>query len=166
MKLNIPKKILMTAIYCLIGHIINSLLDTLFGYNGNGYTIWSVLIVGAVICASSRHIRVGKLKSEHKGDGSTEKAVFNSNVKSKIRFIIGTPDFKAEMVIFVILSFVLILIPYLGTSFAYGFDAVFSNSTNIIYLIAWMILMPLYMAALDVFAWLSAYNRCYKRREF
>lgn len=166
MKANIPKKILMTAIYCLIGHIINSLIETLLGYNGSGYTIWSVLIVGAVICASSRHIRVGKLKSEHKGDGSTEKTVFNSDLKSKIKFIIGTPDFKAEAVIFVILSFVLVFTSFAGALFTYGFGEVFGNSDNVIYLIVWMILMPLYMAVLDVIAWLSAYNRCYKRREF
>ncbi len=166
MNVSIPKKILMTAIYCLIGHIINSLLNTIGAYNGNGYTIWSVLIIGAVLCASSRHIRVGKLKSIHKGDGSQEKAVFNSDLKAKIKFILKSADFKAEAVIFVIVSFILILIPYLQSSFAYGFDAVFANGSNVIYLIGWMILMPLYMALLDVIAWISAYNRCYKRREF
>ena len=166
MKLNIPKKILMAVVFCLIGLIINTFLETLLGYNGTGYTILSIIVVGAVLCASARHLRVGKLKANHKGNESTEKAVFNSDIKSKIKFVIGTSDFKAEAVIFFIVSLILILIPYFRSAFVYGFDAVFSNVTNILYLIGWMIILPLYMAILDIIAWISAYNRCYKRREY
>lgn len=166
MKAVIPKKIAMAAIYCLIGHVINSLIETLLGYNGVGYTILSVLIVGAALCASSRHMRVGKLKANHKGDASTEKTVFNSTLKDKIKFILGTPDFKVEAVLFVIISFLLFLIPNFTFLVTLGVKSVFSNSTNLIYFILWMLLMPIYMAILDVVAWISAYNRCYKRREF
>lgn len=166
MKVNIPKKIFTAVIFCLLGHIINTFLETLLGYNGTGYTILSIIVVGAVLCASSRHIRVGKLKSEHKGDDSTEKTVFNSDLKSKVKFILGSKNFKIEIAIYLFISLILVLIPYFQLSFAYGFDVVFSNSSNILYLIGWMILMPLYMAVLDIISWISAYNRCYKRREY
>ena len=128
MNVSISKKILMTAIYFLIGHIINTFIETLLGYNGNGYTPLSIIVLSVVLCASSRHIRVGKLKSIHKGDDSQEKVVFNSNLKTKIQFVVKSKDFKVEVVIFVIVSAILILIPLLQTSFAYGFDAILASN--------------------------------------
>lgn len=163
------KKLGMSIVYFLIGMIVNWLASMIgLGGNsgGNGYTVSSLMLIGIVLCAVSSYLRDGKLRKEHKGDESKEKAVFNSTLKNKLGFIMSTSDFKIETVIHIIISVILILIPVLQTAFAWGFSALFSNPTNIVISILGIVIFPICMAVFNIISWLIAYSKCYKRKEF
>lgn len=162
------KKIGMCAIYFLIGRIVYWLTGVIgFGNNngGNGYTYSQVIIIGVVLCAISYYLRDGKLRKEHKGDESKEKAIFNSSLREKIQFIVTTKDFKIETIFHVIAAFITVMIPLTESAIAYSFAAVFAVKSTIITIILWMIFVPIFMVVLNIASWLLAYNKCYKRKE-
>lgn len=167
--MKIIKKTGMGIVYFFIGSIVNY-FATLFGFGnrngGNGYTFTSILIIGIAISAVSYYLRTGKLKKEHKGDESKEKAVFNSSLKEKIKFVAGTSDFKIETVLHFIIAATTLLIPLVQTATAYGLSFGYIISSNLLMTILWMILVPMFMAVMNIITWIKAYNKCYKRKEF
>lgn len=160
------KKVGFGALYFLIGHIINSLFETIVSFYGMGYTVGGVIIVSATICWVSRTLRIEFLKKNHKGDDSPEKSIFNGDLKGKLGYIVKTKDFKLEFVLNFIAAFIAIMIPVMRFCFAIGGATVFATAAPAVMIILWTLLMPIYMTILNAFTWLSAYNRVYKRREF
>ncbi len=161
------KKIGMAVIYYIIAVTFSTLLD-MFGFYVSRGPVWAliqIIALGAILCACSKSLRTAKLKKEHKGDESEEKRIFNSDIKTKIKFILGTKDFIIEAVLFVLASVIIFINPALGGAAVAGFG-VTSATVYIVLLIVSAVLSALYMAALDVAAWIMAYNRCYKRREY
>ncbi len=163
------KKVGMAIVYYILGYIINTNANYIFASGGilsNAVTIPSIIINTVVLCAISRYLRIGKLKKNHKGDDSDEKAIFNGETKGKLTYIVKTHDFRLEAILSVIVAVFSIGSILLNTALAVGFPAIFSNSANIVLLVAWVIFMPVYISAVNLFTWLMAYNRVYKRREF
>jgi len=162
MGIKVVKKIGMGFAYYIIATLFSTLLDMfgIFITRGIFFAIVHVLVLGGIICASSRYLRIAKLKKEHKGDESQEKVIFNSDLKTKIKFIIATQDFKIEAVLFVLISAWLLSPLVLGATEAIGL------ALAVLLLILAVILLSLYMAVIDIAAWIMAYDRCYKRREF
>ena len=160
------KKVGFGALYFLIGHIINSLYETIVSYYGMGYTLGGILIVSATLCAVSRVLRIEFLKKNHKGDESDEKKIFNGELKDKLEYIVKTKDFKLEFWLNFIAAFIAIMIPVMRASLALGGATVFATASPLVTIILWTLLMPIYMTILNAFTWLMAYNRVYKRREY
>ncbi len=163
----ILKKIGMAFIYYIVATLFSTLLD-MFGFyvsRGPFFAIIQAHVLGAIICACSRTLRTAKLKKAHKGDESEEKRIFNSDLKTKIKFILGTSDFITEAVLFVLASVIIFINPALGGAAVAGLG-VTSATVYIVLLILSAVLSAVYMAVLDIAAWIMAYNRCYKRREY
>ena len=159
----------MAVVYYIIGYIINANTNYIFAPGGMsyvGYTIPSIIIISVVLVAISRYLRIGRLKKNHKGDESEEKRIFNSALKDKLTFIVKGKEFKLEFIISVVIGIITIASPIMQAAFAYGFPALFANSANIILLVLWILLMPFYISALNLWSWLMAYNKTYKRKEF
>ncbi len=167
--MKIIKKLGMCSVYFFVGYVVNY-FATMFGLGnrngGNGYAPIPIILMGAAICWISYYLRVGKLKKEHKGDESAEKRIFNSDLKSKIKYVINTSDFKIESVIHVFVAIIAIMIPLIPFASYYGFSAIFSNPRNIIIVVLWIIIVPIYMAFVNATSWILAYNKCYSRKEF
>ncbi len=163
------KKVGMAIVYYILGYIINTNANYIFASGGilsNAVTIPSIIINTVVLCAISRYLRIGKLKKNHKGDDSPEKAIFNGETKGKLTYIVKTHDFKLEAILSFILAVWAIMSTLFAAAFQVGFPAIFSNPANIALLIGWIIIVPVYISAINLFTWLMAYNRVYKRREF
>lgn len=163
------KKVGMAVIYYIIGYVINTNANYIFASGGilsNAITIPSIIIVSVVLCAVSRYLRIGRLKKNHKGDDSDEKAIFNGEVKGKLLYILKTEDFKLEAVLSVIVGIVSIGSPLLKTGYAVGLPTLFANPANVVLLICWILLMPVLISAVNLLSWYMAYNRVYKKREF
>lgn len=161
------KKIGMAFIYYIIAVTFSTIFD-MFGFyvsRGPFFAIIQALALGAIILACSKTLRTAKLKKAHKGDESEEKRIFNSDLKTKIKFIIKTNDFIIECVLFVIVSAIVFINPALGGAAVLGLG-VTSATAYIVLLILSAVLSAIYMAVLDIAAWIMAYNRCYKRREY
>lgn len=163
------KKIGMAVVYYIIGFIINANTNYIFAPGGMsyvGYTVPSIILVSVVLVAVSRYLRIGRLKKNHKGDASDEKTVFNGELKGKLNYIVKSKEFKLEFIISAVVAVITIMSPLLQTSYAYGLQAVFSNSANVVLLVVWVLVMPFYISALNLWSWVMAYNRVYKRKEF
>jgi len=163
------KKVGMAVIYYVIGYIINTNANYIFASGGilsNAITLPSIIITTVVLCAISRYLRIGSLKKNHKGDDSPEKAIFNGDAKGKILYIVKTHDFRLEAVLSGIVALISIGSTLINTAFQIGFPAIFANSANVVLLVCWILLMPIYISAFNLFTWYMAYNRVYKRREY
>ncbi len=97
---------------------------------------------------------------------SEEKAVFNDTVKSKISFIVKTADFKIEAVLYVVICASYVLWAFIKVVKAYGIDHFFAYKINILMVFVGIIVIPLYMAGLNLFVWYKAYNKCYKTKVY
>lgn len=164
MVVKILKKIGMAFIYYIIAVTFSTLFD-MFGFyvaRGPVWALLQIIALGAIILACSKTLRTAKLKKEHKGDESEEKRIFNSDLKTKIKFIIKTNDFIIECVLFLIASIIIFVHPGLGAVVLYFFPV----RIYFVMLFILSVFMALYMAVLDIAAWIMAYNRCYKRREY
>lgn len=158
------KKIGMAILYYFIATLFSTLFD-MFGFyvaRGVFFALVQIIGLGTILCSISRYLRIAKLKKEHKGDESEEKRIFNSDIKSKIKFIVKSADFKIEAVLFVLASLIIFVNPALGGAVIIGF----SGTAYAIMFIISVILSAVYMSLLDITAWIMAYNRCYKRREY
>lgn len=158
------KKIGMAILYYFIATLFSTLFD-MFGFyvaRGVFFALVQIIGLGTILCSISRYLRIAKLKKEHKGDESEEKRIFNSDIKTKINFIVKSADFKIEAVLFVLASLIIFVNPALGAVYL----AFFPGSVYFVMLIVLSVLMALYMAVWDIAAWIMAYNRCYKRREY
>lgn len=163
------KKVGMAIVYYILADIINTNANYIFAAGGilsNAITIPGIIICSVVLCAVSRYLRIGKLKKNHKGDDSPEKAIFNGEIKEKLLYILKTDDFKLEAVLAFISAVWYIVSVLISTAFQIGFPAIFSNGANIALLVLWILLAPVYISAVNLFTWLMAYNRVYKRREY
>ncbi len=168
MAAKIFKKIGMGIIYYIIATLFSTVFD-MFGIivsRGFFFAVLQALALGIIILAISRYLRIAKLKKEHKGDESEEKKIFNSDIKTKILFVIKSKDFITEVILFVIASTIIFLNPAMGGGAIASVGAFPSVAAYVLLLIASIILTAVYMAVLDVAAWIMAYNRCYKRREY
>lgn len=163
------KKVGMAIVYYILAQFINTNANYIFASGGilsNAITIPSIIITTVILCAISRYLRIGKLKKNHKGDDSPEKAIFNGETKGKLLYIIKTHDFRLEAILTTIAAIWAILSILFSAAFQVGFPTIFSNSANVALLIGWIIIVPIYVSAVNIFCWLMAYNRVYKRREF
>ncbi len=168
MAIKILKKIGMGLIYYLIGTLFSTVFD-MFGITlGRSYfsAFIHAVALGAIICAISRYLRIAKLKKEHKGDQSQEKVIFNGDLKAKVKYILGTVDFKIEAALCFIATFLIFVVRLLKLVAPLGYANVFSDPINILLLVAVMTVIPAFMLLVDMYAWVMAYNRCYKRREY
>lgn len=163
------KKFGMAVVYFILASVINTNANYIFASGGilsNAITIPSIILCTVILFAISRYLRIGKLKKNHKGDDSPEKAIFNGETKEKLLYIAKTPDFKLEAVLAFIFSVYEILRILFAAAFQVGFPAIFSNTANIALLIGWILIVPVYFSAMNLFCWLAAYNGVYKRKEF
>ena len=160
------KKVGFGALFCFVGYIIDGMVSGLIGYNGIGYHYLSLTVVSVVLFFMARTLRTAKLKKEHKGDDSPEQAIFNSDLKSKIKYVIKTADFKLEFILSFLVAPAMIFIPLLKLSFTYGLQSVFTDETPYMLILVWMIIIPCFIAVLNAIAWVMAYNGAYKRKEF
>ena len=160
------KKVGFGILFYLIGYIIEGMVSGLLGYTGIGYNYISLTVASVVLFFVARTLRTAKLKKEHKGDDSPEKAIFNGDLKSKIKYVLKTDDFKLEFILSFIVAPVMIFAPLLSLSFTYGLQAVFTEEIPYMLILVWMIIIPCYIAVLNVIAWVQSYNGAYKRKEF
>ena len=164
------RKVGMAVIYYILAYIINTNTNYIFASGGilsNTITLPSIILCTVVLFSISRYLRIGKLKKNHKGDDSPEKALFNSTeTKQKLLYIAKTSDFKLEAVLSALAAIWAIMSILFSTALQVGFPAIFANSANIVLIIGWIIIVPIYASAVNLFCWLAAYNRVYKRREF
>jgi len=165
----IIKKIASAVMYVLIGYVIDTSLVFL-GFipdnGGNGISLFSILVLSIAIGALSYSLRVIKIKKQNKGMDSAEYAAFNDTVKTKVAFIVKTIDFKIEMIIYCIISILFTGISFAETAIVKGIEAVFANPINILLLFAGIIILPLYMAVIDIFVWYKALNKCFKIKPY
>jgi hypothetical protein len=163
------KKIGMTVVYYIIGFIIDANVNYLFAPGGMsyvGYTIPSIILVSFLLVIISRTLRAERLKKNHKGDDSPEKAIFNGELKGKLQYIVKSKEFKLEFIISIVIGVITIMSPIMTMSFAYGLRAVFAIPSTTVILVLWILLAPFYISALNLCSWLQAYNKAYKRKEF
>lgn len=160
------KKVGFGVLFYLIGYIIEGMVSGLLGYTGNGYHYLSLTVVSVVLFFVARTLRTAKLKKNHKGDDSPEKAIFNSDLKSKLLYVIKTDDFKLESALSFLVAPIMIFGPLLSLSFTYGLQSVFTEGKPYFLILVWMIIIPCFIAVLNAIAWVMAYNGAYKRKEF
>ena len=167
--MNFFKKIGAAIIFYALGYIINANMNYLFAPGGMhyiGYLFPSVIVISVILVASARFLRADKLKKNHLGDDSDEKKIFNSDLKSKCRYILKTKEYKFEFIIGIVISIIAILSPIMQFGFTYGFPAMQWGSSDIAMLIISLIGLPFYIAALNLLAWVMAYNKTYKRKAY
>ncbi len=165
----IIKKIIPAALYTLFGVFLDTFLDIMWfrDVSGSmGISFTSVIVISIAICAVSYNLRIVKIKKLNRGMDSEEYTVFNGAAKEKLTYIIKSKDFKIEAVLGFIISLGYWLVSFIKLSVAYGAANVFANSANIFMLFAAVILIPLYIALLNVFVWYRALNKCFKKKAF
>lgn len=161
----IIKKIGFAVLYTIAAIVINAITQ-IFSSNGAGISYFSIVIISLLICVISYNLRIAKIKDENKGMESEEKAVFNDTVKRKISFIVKTADFKIEAVLYVIICVLYVLFSFVEVVKAYGIDHFLAYKTNFLMIFVCIVIIPLYMAGLDLFVWYKAYNNCYKTKAY
>ena len=167
--MNFFRKIGMTVIFYVLGYIINANMNYLFAPGGMsyiGYSIPSIIVASVVLVAGAIYLRGDKLKKNHKGDDSEEKTVFNGDLKGKCRYIVNTKEFKLEFIISIVVSIILIATPVFQYAYFYSFPVLFSNAVNAVLVILALLITPFYITALDLLAWVRAYNKAYKRKAY
>ncbi len=167
--MNFFRKITAAVIFYALGFIINANMNYLFASGGMsyiGYTFPSVIVISIVLVASARFLRSDKLKKNHKGDESEEKKIFNGDFKGKCLYILNTKEFKLEFIISIVVSFIVIFSPIMQLAFLYGFPAVFSSGSSVVMIIVCLLVLPFYISALNILAWVMAYNKAYKRKAY
>ena len=167
--MNFFKKIGMAILFYALGFIINANMNYLFASGGMsyiGYSIPSIIVMTVVLVAGGRMLRGERLKKNHLGDDSDEKAIFNGELKGKYLYVVKTKEFKLECVISVVIGFIAIFSPVFEYAYHYSFPVLFANGTNIALIIFGLLLTPVYISALNAFTWVMAYNKAYKRKAY
>lgn len=167
--MNFFRKIGMTALFYVLGYIINANMNYLFAPGGMsyiGYSIPSIIVASVVLVAGAIYLRGDKLKKNHKGDDSEEKTIFNGDLKGKCRYIVNTKEFKLEFIISIVVSIILVAIPVMQAAYLYSFPVIFSDGANVALVIFALLLTPFYITALNLLAWVRAYNKAYKRKAY
>lgn len=164
------KKIGSAIMYIIAGIFVDAFARFFgFGYNGSdgvGFGFSNIIIISIVIGSLSYNLRIIKIKAQNKGMESEEKSVFNDTVKSKISFIVKSADFKIEFILHIIISVAYTLWIFVKYLIANGIEQFFTYKINILLIIIGITIIPLYMAAVDIFVWYKAYNKCYKTKEY
>lgn len=162
----IVKKIGFAIIYILVGIVVNSIAQ-IFGFGVMSMDFSNIIIISIAICALSYNLRIIKIKKQNKGMESEEHAVFNDTAKAKISFITKSADFKVEAIMYVVLVLIYIAMAYFDTITVLGMEHFLEYIVfNILITIVGLVLIPSYMAVLDLFVWYMAYNRCYKTKAY
>ncbi len=167
--MNFFKKITAAVIFYALGYIINANMNYLFAPGGMsyiGYLFPSVILISVILVASARFLRADKLKKNHKGDESDEKRIFNGDLKGKCLYILKTKEFKLEFIISIVVSIIVILSPIMQFAFTYGFPSLILSGSDIVMLIGCILVLPFYISALNILAWVMAYNKAYKRKAY
>ena len=167
--MNFFKKIGMAILFYALGFIINANMNYLFASGGMsyiGYSIPSIIVMTVVLVAGGRMLRGERLKKNHKGDESDEKRIFNGDLKGKCLFIVKTKEFKLEFIIGTVISLIAIFSPVMQFGFTYGFPAMIWNGSDIALLVISILALPFYISALNLLAWVMAYNKTYKRKAY
>lgn len=167
--MNFFRKIGMTALFYVLGYIINANMNYLFAPGGMsyiGYSIPSIIVASVVLVAGAIYLRGDKLKKNHKGDDSEEKTIFNGDLKGKCRYIVNTKEFKLEFIISIVVSIILVATPVMQAAYLYSFPVIFADGANVALLIFALLLTPIYITALNLLAWVKAYNKAYKRKAY
>lgn len=167
--MNFFKKIGAAVIFYALGYIINANMNYLFAPGGMsyiGYLFPSVIVISLVLVAGAIYLRADKLKKNHKGDESDEKRIFNGDLKGKCLFIVKTKEFKLEFIIGTVISLIAIFSPVMQFGFTYGFPAMVWNGSDIALLVISILVLPFYISALNLLAWVMAYNKTYKRKAY
>jgi hypothetical protein len=167
--MNFFKKIGAAVIFYALGYIINANMNYLFAPGGMsyiGYLFPSVIVISVILVASARFLRADKLKKNHKGDESDEKKIFNGDLKGKCLFIVKTKEFKLEFIIGSVISLIAIFSPIMQFGFTYGFPAMIWSGSDIALLVISILVLPFYISALNLLAWVMAYNKTYKRKAY
>lgn len=167
--MNFFKKIGAAVIFYALGYIINANMNYLFAPGGMsyiGYLFPSVIVISVILVASARFLRADKLKKNHKGDESDEKRIFNGDFKSKCLYILKTKEFKLEFIIGTVISLIAIFSPIMQFGFTYGFPAMIWSGSDIALLVISILVLPFYISALNLLAWVMAYNKTYKRKAY
>lgn len=167
--MNFFKKIGAAVIFYALGYIINANMNYLFAPGGMsyiGYLFPSVIVISLVLVAGAIYLRADKLKKNHKGDESDEKRIFNGDLKGKCLFIAKTKEFKLEFIIGTVISLIAIFSPVMQFGFTYGFPAMIWNGSDIALLVVSILVLPFYISALNLLAWVMAYNKTYKRKAY
>ena len=157
------KKVGFGALFYALGYVIEAFVSGILGYIGPGYHWFSLTVVAAVLFFAARPLRTAKLKKEHKGDDSPEKAIFNGEIKGKLQYVLKTDDLKLEFILSFVASLVMVLTPIFKTARAIGFV---SFSVNWGMFFAMFIIVPILFFVLDILNWVLAYDGAYKRKEF
>ena len=167
--MNFFRKIGAAVIFYALGYIINANMNYLFAPGGMsyiGYLFPSVIVISLVLVAGAIYLRADKLKKNHKGDESNEKRIFNGDLKGKCLFIVKTKEFKLEFIIGTVISLIAIFSPVMQFGFTYGFPAMIWNGSDIALLVISILVLPFYISALNLLAWVMAYNKTYKRKAY
>ncbi len=167
--MNFFKKIGMTALFYALGYIINANMNYLFAPGGMsyiGYSVPSIIVISVVLVAGGRMLRGERLKKNHKGDESEEKAIFNGNLKGKLLYVLKTKEFKLEFIISIVVSFIIVISPVMSYAYLYSFPVIFSTASSVFLVILGLLVTPFYISVLNALTWVMAYNKAYKRKAY